>query len=172
MLYKPKFCCNCGEPIDRIEWTLLTSRRFCDACSVENKKYDVLPRGVVVFGVLAATFGLGSVWTSSTSSGSSGPMPADAAPVGVRTAQKAPLPPRSTIQVSEPVDPLANGSAEKGGITAADTSPRPSPDVASRQTTYYCGALTKKGTPCSRKVKAAGMRCFQHEGKPAASGDN
>ena len=29
-------------------------------------------------------------------------------------------------------------------------------------------ALTKKGTPCSRKVKQAGTRCFQHEGKPAA----
>jgi len=31
---------------------------------------------------------------------------------------------------------------------------------------YYCGARTKKGTPCSRKVKG-NVRCFQHIGMPA-----
>jgi hypothetical protein len=28
--------------------------------------------------------------------------------------------------------------------------------------TYTCGALTKKGTPCKRKVKVAGTHCPQH----------
>lgn len=31
---------------------------------------------------------------------------------------------------------------------------------------YYCGATTKKGTPCSRKVKGGG-RCWQHKGQEA-----
>jgi len=31
---------------------------------------------------------------------------------------------------------------------------------------YYCGAQTKKGTPCSRRVKGGG-RCWQHAGQPA-----
>ncbi|MEO6588559.1 MAG: hypothetical protein ABIP06_04450 [Pyrinomonadaceae bacterium] len=31
---------------------------------------------------------------------------------------------------------------------------------------YYCGAATKKGTPCSRKVKGGG-RCWQHTGQEA-----
>jgi len=32
---------------------------------------------------------------------------------------------------------------------------------------YMCGARTKKGTPCRRRVHAAGERCYQHKGMPA-----
>jgi hypothetical protein len=32
---------------------------------------------------------------------------------------------------------------------------------------YICGARTRKGTPCRRRVHAAGERCFQHKGMPA-----
>ena len=32
---------------------------------------------------------------------------------------------------------------------------------------YICGARTKKGAPCHRRVHAAGERCFQHKGMPA-----
>jgi hypothetical protein len=31
---------------------------------------------------------------------------------------------------------------------------------------YFCGAPTKKGTMCSRRVKSGG-RCWQHEGLTA-----
>ncbi|HEX8149343.1 MAG TPA: hypothetical protein VF591_19325, partial [Pyrinomonadaceae bacterium] len=31
---------------------------------------------------------------------------------------------------------------------------------------YVCGARTKKGTPCQRRVRGPG-RCWQHRGKPA-----
>jgi hypothetical protein len=31
---------------------------------------------------------------------------------------------------------------------------------------YICGARTKKGTPCSRRVRGPG-RCWQHRGMPA-----
>ncbi len=31
---------------------------------------------------------------------------------------------------------------------------------------YICGARTKKGTPCSRRVQAP-VRCWQHKGAPA-----
>ena len=31
---------------------------------------------------------------------------------------------------------------------------------------YVCGARTKKGAPCQRRVRAPG-RCWQHRGKPA-----
>lgn len=30
-----------------------------------------------------------------------------------------------------------------------------------------CGARTRKGTPCRRRVHVAGERCFQHKGLPA-----
>jgi len=32
---------------------------------------------------------------------------------------------------------------------------------------YICGARTKKGTPCKRRVHFAGERCYQHKGMPA-----
>jgi hypothetical protein len=32
---------------------------------------------------------------------------------------------------------------------------------------YICGARTKKGTPCHRRVHVAGERCFQHKGMAA-----
>jgi len=32
--------------------------------------------------------------------------------------------------------------------------------------TYTCGARTKKGKPCSRRVHGA-VRCWQHKGMPA-----
>lgn len=35
---------------------------------------------------------------------------------------------------------------------------------------YFCGAITKKGTPCSRRVKSPG-RCWQHIGQPKSSDD-
>jgi hypothetical protein len=32
---------------------------------------------------------------------------------------------------------------------------------------YICGARTKKGTPCHRRVHVPGERCFQHKGLPS-----
>ena len=37
---------------------------------------------------------------------------------------------------------------------------------AASETVYFCGAQTKKGTPCTRRVKGGG-RCWQHQGQPA-----
>jgi hypothetical protein len=46
-----------------------------------------------------------------------------------------------------------------------------SPPVApSDSDLSYCGARTKKGTPCTRKVKQ-GMRCWQHTGQSAMLSD-
>jgi hypothetical protein len=38
-----------------------------------------------------------------------------------------------------------------------------------KEAVYYCGAVTKKGTACSRRVKHPGERCWQHVGMPAMS---
>ena len=32
---------------------------------------------------------------------------------------------------------------------------------------FICGARTKKGTPCRRRVHVAGERCYQHKGLSA-----
>jgi hypothetical protein len=49
--------------------------------------------------------------------------------------------------------------AQKHGYSVQVTAPKP---------VYYCGALTKKGTPCKHWVKKAGERCWQHRGKGGA----
>jgi hypothetical protein len=42
-----------------------------------------------------------------------------------------------------------------------------SPPIATPETAaVFCGARTRKGTPCRRLVKA-GQRCAQHRGKPS-----
>ena len=40
------------------------------------------------------------------------------------------------------------------------------PAVAIEDEVYICGARTKKGTPCSRRVHGP-VRCWQHKGLPA-----
>ena len=67
MLFKPNFCCGCGEKIQRAEWGILTSRRFCDVCAVENQGHEWLPRVVVLSAVLIGLFGFGSYLRSGES---------------------------------------------------------------------------------------------------------
>jgi hypothetical protein len=52
-----------------------------------------------------------------------------------------------------PAQPLNGGQASRPSVNAAS------------QGVYYCGALTRKGTPCSRRVRK-GERCWQHAGLP------
>src|SRR3954466_4710917 len=60
MLFRPSFCANCGERVERKEWGIFTSRRFCPVCESELKAHDLIPRAVVALGVLVGIFGLGS----------------------------------------------------------------------------------------------------------------
>jgi len=155
MLYKPNFCCNCGEKIERTEWNMLTSRRFCEACAAENRRHDRLPQVAVAGGVLAVMFGFGTLFGG----GREQPLP-------VHSLDASPALPRAEVPAAKAADKIeAPQVAPTTPQTAAQITP-PSTVAAAPAKTYYCGALTKKGTPCSRKVKAAGMRCYQHEGKP------
>ena len=161
MLYKPNFCCNCGEKIERTDWNLLTSRRFCEACAAENKRHDRLPQLTVAGGALAVVFGIGTLFGG-------GREPA----VPVRTINASPAISKPDTPASRPVEKSEVRQTEAAPPTtdvptAREPGTLPATDPQTPAKTYYCGALTKKGTPCSRKVKAAGTRCFQHEGKPA-----
>lgn len=59
--------------------------------------------------------------------------------------------------IERPVSAPAQSS-----IAVASTSPAP----AANEEIYTCGARTKKGTPCSRRVHGP-VRCWQHKGMPA-----
>ncbi len=175
MIYKPNFCCNCGEPIQRIDWNLLTSRRFCEVCALENRKFDLLPRTVVLLGALSTMFAFGTFFgsdrstqdptrsravrsadvqhpssslTEPTTASQPRQIPADENTILTPTV---PLVERQSTEVSSP--------SIKGPSTASEV-------------VYYCGARTKKGTPCSRRVKNRGERCWQHKENPMSFKEN
>ena len=50
--------------------------------------------------------------------------------------------------------------------TSPATTPSVSPSPAIIEQPYTCGARTKKGTPCSRRVHGP-VRCWQHKGSQA-----
>ncbi|HEV8370769.1 MAG TPA: hypothetical protein VGQ39_22660 [Pyrinomonadaceae bacterium] len=56
---------------------------------------------------------------------------------------------------------------QRGAAVAATTkeSSQPPPATVADEI-YLCGARTKKGTPCSRRVHGP-VRCWQHKGVPA-----
>lgn len=169
MFYKPNFCCNCGEKIQRTDWKLLSSRRFCDVCQIENQGHEWLPRAIVGIGVIAGIFGFGTLMGSKT---------ADQM-VPVRLAQTADArqtlsAPESKSQVLLPQTeqsrtavssaPSASDLPALAPGTLTKEQPRPR-NSASDDPVYYCGAMTKKGKPCSRRVKSKG-RCWQHADRP------
>ena len=71
MLFRPNFCANCGEKIERADWGIFTSRRFCPVCESEYKGQDLIPRAIVAVGVLIGVFGFGSYLKSGTATSNS-----------------------------------------------------------------------------------------------------
>jgi hypothetical protein len=168
MLFRPSFCANCGEKIERAQWNILTSRRFCQVCESEFKGHDLVPRLIVTAGVLVGVFGFGSYLKS----GRAGSETQSVRPLR-QTAQQ----PLANASLPQSNNAGANTGAPASASTAATVPPstRQAPAAgnqpavqrtATESTVYYCGAATKKGTPCSRRVKG-NTRCYQHIGMPA-----
>jgi hypothetical protein len=153
-MYKPNFCVECGERIMRARWHLWTSRRFCPECAPRLRTArTLLP---VLIGALLFGLGLGA---------GRGSVPA-APPLIIERGQ----PPATPAQATQ-AQPSAN---VKTGGTPAPATPLRNPLEAqtpsatgSAETVSICGAMTKKGTPCQRRVHGTG-RCWQHQGMPAA----
>ena len=141
-MYRPNFCCECGERVLRARWRVWTSRRFCPACGRRHRRARLRAAVVLTCALFAPGFLLG--------------------------------------RLSRPAAPplvIERGGAGLAPLPAAAAAPRPSPaygpDGTARERTtdpaepvYVCGARTKKGTPCRRRVRAP-ERCWQHRGKPA-----
>jgi hypothetical protein len=60
--------------------------------------------------------------------------------------------------------PLNNSSQQQ--LTSTPGTPATSASNTVEADVYICGARTKKGTPCSRRVHGP-VRCWQHKGMPA-----
>jgi hypothetical protein len=169
MLYRPNFCCNCGEKIERVDWSILSSRRFCDLCQTEHGAKDWSLKLISVFGLVCLMAAVSSFFRPST--------PA------VKTISKESIATISTddrllgANLNTTADPPSQSQNETNAnaVTALLRPANVTNTVAAKKSTeavYYCGAATKKGTPCSRRVKHAGERCWQHQGMPSILDEN
>ena len=171
MFFKPNYCCNCGEKIIREEWRVLTSRRFCGVCAVENQGHEWAVRSIIAGSLLVGIFGFGSYLRTPEQSQHT---PARTGSVHVpsagRTADISP----AGLKPMEEVGPELAGREQLAQQPPAGRAPHEGSKEqlrplsgASDHPAYFCGAMTKKGKPCSRRVKTKG-RCWQHAGQPSA----
>jgi len=166
MLFRPKFCSNCGDKIERSEWRLWTSRRFCEPCASEFVGTEWLPRVAVVGGLLFLMIGIGGAFNNSTRQSetlAARQIKNSALPSASQTPAATPMP--RTLSVQETNVSQVRGNTATGS-NAVETPKIAAPEKPVREEpVYFCGAATKKGTPCSRRVKG-NVRCFQHTGMP------
>ena len=136
-MYRPNFCSECGAKIVRLHWHPWTSRRFCDTCARRLRKERLqLP---LISAVLLFSMGF------------------------VTGRALRPKPPPLIIQRNAN-SPLAKG--EGSGSASQSEVNANSPAPLTEEVVYICGARTRKGTPCSRRVHQP-ARCWQHKGAKA-----
>ncbi len=169
MLFRPSFCANCGEKIDRAEWGILTSRRFCQVCESEFKGQDLIPRVVVVLGVVAGLFGVGGYLKSGSPIAETQfvrqqrKLAEQAMPVAQAASKE---PPVSAVSETNTAISAVPETQDLAAIRKPEMRKPVKLESESVEEVYFCGAQTAKGTPCKHRVKGS-VRCFQHVGMPA-----
>ena len=168
MFYKPTFCCHCGEKIESTESHPWSSGRFCDVCKTEFSFVEWLPKVFILIFGLFGLFGIGSYLQSGEkaqvislkqnkigapeTSGKN-----ESVGNQVQNSNREVVRQNEQKIESDAASIANNNKTEKLKITR---------EPIENEKTYFCGAMTKKGTPCSRKVKGGG-RCWQHKGQEA-----
>lgn len=160
MLYRPSFCCHCGEKIDAIDWNIFSSRRFCDVCKQENKGFELLGK-LAVAGALLLPLSVAGSFIQSR------PVISPETISAARSIKpNVPLEPNRQVRSPRGPETIGNNAIdhalpvpEKVVTKTANEKENPKNRYAGQ--IFYCGAATKKGTACTRKVKVRGY-CWQH----------
>jgi hypothetical protein len=147
--YRPNFCCECGNKIVRLRWFVWTSRRFCDQCFRTFARAQWLRPAVMLMALMLLGVVIGR---------------------GCRRAQPPLIIERATGSASSATgpnatDPNAANAGAQSNTGASQTNSGTAP-LSTTEQLYTCGARTKKGTPCSRRVHGP-VRCWQHKGAKA-----
>jgi hypothetical protein len=143
-MYRPNFCAECGERLARRGWRAWTSARFCGDCARRLGRTGLIGSLTILAITAAATFALGRYLRPA-------PPPLLIQRVANSPLSDLPVNLNASIQTSN----RPNSTNPEAAVSSAD------------EPGYICGARTKKGTPCHRRVHVAGERCFQHKGLPA-----
>ena len=136
-MYKPNFCAQCGLKVLRLKSRFWSSRKFCDKCARALWRERFTPGLVALVVLTGAGYIAGRAHT--------------------------PLPPPLTI-IRRADSPLT--SPEDPGPTKIAVNETRTISESVDEQVYLCGAATKKGTPCSRRVHGP-VRCWQHKGARA-----
>jgi hypothetical protein len=141
-MHRVNFCAECGERLTFKGWRGLLRRSLCKHCARRLGGFAAYRPLMVVALIGATAFGFGRYLR--------------------------PSPPPLVIQRAAN-SPLFDSPTQSSGVSIANSNRRSDGIATPAQDdeVYICGARTKKGTPCRRRVHAAGERCFQHKGMPA-----
>ena len=153
-MYRPNFCCDCGERVVRARWRVWTSRRFCPACVRRFRRASFTSALLLVFALGGSGFLLGRLARPPRP-----PLVVERGALGLVAPPPAADAPPATAAETEGT--RARPEPAYGPDGSANERPTDPEEVV-----YVCGARTKKGTPCQRRVRGPG-RCWQHRGLPA-----
>lgn len=143
-MYRPRFCQECGTSIERERWRPWHGLGFCERCA--PVLYAHWWRRTLLLIILGITIGfaLGS-WAAVRR-----PVPA---PLLQIESQPAPS--------SKEIKPKSRPLPARPAPLAASLTPADLDRDLGAKSASICGAPTKDGTPCQRRVKGGG-RCWQH----------
>ena len=168
MLYKPNFCCHCGEKVERMQWKLWTSQRFCENCEKDFRREEWSPTFLLGLSMLFGLIGFGSFLKTPEK-----PLTIGTNQFGIRSSNRTQNvkalrngPDPNVPNTERPGPAMNQDSAKEGPQKPQKAALNDQPQDLSAEPVYFCGAQTKKGTACTRKVKGGG-RCWQHAGQPA-----
>ena len=139
---RSNFCTNCGARLSRTGWRARIRGTVCDDCSIRLGMSPTTKIIITTAIIAVAAFAFGRYLR---------PKPP---PLIIQRAANSPL---SDLPVNFDAIP------KRADVNPNRTAVAPTAD----DVVYICGARTKKGTPCRRRVHFAGERCFQHKGLPA-----
>jgi hypothetical protein len=169
MFYKPTYCCHCGEKIettDTLPWK--KSGRFCDVCRQEFSFREFLPKVFILICVLFGLTGIGGYLMSGETTNVAALKQTKS--FGLETDAKNETNDNQTQNSNRQSVQKSESNIESNLTAKANKNPVERQIKQTEKTeferTFFCGAATKKGTPCSRKVKGGG-RCWQHKGQEA-----
>jgi hypothetical protein len=139
MSYKPKFCCECGEKIERIDTNPIIVRHLCELCQTEHGFHEKIPFFVGLVGIFIGISGLGFYLTAPTAK-------------NVPPAQfiSRNTPPANKTEKASPNSSNANVRSEKvENKQSVQTAPTKELTTRKEETTsnsrqeisYFCGAV-------------------------------
>lgn len=173
MTYQPNYCPHCGEQIEKNEKKWLTSW-FCEHCKDSLKQVDWTPKISLILGLIGVLFGFGSYLKTPEK-----PLALTQNQSIVNSANRSQNTKNEIASINSNSQNLSAKSSDQANSNLQNQSKsgfsqqvvvqkteKENPQNIENEPVFFCGAQTKKGTPCTRKVKSGG-RCWQHTGLPA-----